>query len=222
MCGRTVLACPDDELKEIFGLDEIPDLTPRFNIAPTEPQAIIRVPGRLELARFGLLPSFARSPGEGTKFINARSETVATRPPFRDAFRSQRCLVIVSGFYEWKAMGKGKQPFYIRREDAKPMAFAGLWSTWVSRDTGEVIESCAIITRTPSQQLAQLHDRMPVILAPDEYAAWIDPRTSDVMPLLAGHAEGLTMFPVSKMVNKAGVNDPRCVERAEPEQGSLL
>src|SRR5215475_3154725 len=143
MCGRTVLVTPDDELRDAFGLPELPlDRTPAFNIAPTEPQAIVRTPGRLELVRWGLLPSFARKPGEGARFINARAETVATLSAFRDAYRSRRCLVIVSGFYEWRSEGKRKLPFYIHREDRRPFAFGGLWSTWTSRDTGEVIDTC--------------------------------------------------------------------------------
>jgi len=224
MCGRTVLAVPDDELREAFGLEELPpDLIARYNIAPTDPQAIIREPGRLELARFGLLPPFAKSIGEGARFINARAETVATQPVYRDAFRDRRCLVVVSGFYEWRTEGKRKLPYFIHREDGKPFAFAGLWSTWRSRD-GEIVDSCAIITRTPSPQMSVLHDRMPVILARDEYAAWLDANNPDVMPLLAGHAEGLALRPVSTLVNKAGVNDPRCIEEAShaPAQGSLV
>lgn len=216
---------PDDELREAFGLEELPgDLVPRFNIAPTDPQAIIRVPGRLELASFGLLPPFAKSRGEGARFINARSETVATQPVFREAYRERRCLVVVSGFYEWHTEGKRKLPFFIHREDGKPFAFAGLWSTWRSRD-GEVVDSCAIITRPPSTQMSVVHDRMPVILSPDEYAAWLDASTADVTPLLAGHPEGLALRPVSTLVNKAGVNDPRCIEESPhlgPAQGSLL
>jgi putative SOS response-associated peptidase YedK len=145
-------------------------------------------------------------------------------PAYRDAYRAQRCLVLVSAFYEWRTEGKRKLPFMIHREDGKPFAIAGLWSSWTSRATGEVIDSCSLLTRSPAPLQATVHDRMPVILAGSEYGRWIDPNAGDVTSLLEGHAEGLALRRVSSLVNKVGVNDPRCIEAVEegaPEPTSL-
>jgi putative SOS response-associated peptidase YedK len=218
MCGRAAISASPEDLREIFHLTEIPPLEARYNIAPTQPMAVIRTRGRLELSRFGLVPPWAKDPKEGTRFINARAETVAKQPAFRDAFRSRRCLVVISGFYEWQARGKAKQPYYVHRADGKAFALAGLWSTWKSRD-GEVIDSCSVITRTPSPMLAAVHDRMPVVLSPAEYDGWIDPATADVTAMLEGHAEELAMHPVSALVNKPGNDDARLIVRDDHSLG---
>jgi putative SOS response-associated peptidase YedK len=212
------MSASPEELAEMFHLTELPPVEPRYNIAPTEPMAVIRTPGRLELLRFGLVPPWAKDPREGTRFINARAETVAKQPAFRDAFRQRRCLVVVSGFYEWQVRGKKKQPFFVHREDGKPFALAGLWATWRSRD-GQVVDSCSVITRVPSAMLAEVHDRMPVVLAPSDYDRWIDPATADAASFLAGHAEQLVMHPVSTQVNKAGTEGPRLIERDDHTLG---
>lgn len=218
MCGRASMSASPDELREIFHLTEVPPLEPRYNIAPTEPMAIIRTPGRLELVRFGLIPPWAKDPREGTRFINARAETVATQPAFRDAFRSRRCLIVVSGFYEWQVRGKKKQPYFVHREDGKPFALAGLWSTWRSRD-GQVVDSCSVITRVPSSMLAEVHDRMPVVLAPSDHDRWIDPGTPDVAAFLDGHDEMLVMHPVSARVNKPGNEGSELIARDDHTLG---
>jgi putative SOS response-associated peptidase YedK len=218
MCGRATMSASPDELAELFHLTELPLVEPRYNIAPTEPMAVIRTPGRLELLRFGLIPPWATDPREGTRFINARAETVAKQPAFRDAFRHRRCLVVVSGFYEWQVRGKKKQPFFVHREDGKPFALAGLWATWRSRD-GQVVDSCSVITRVPSAMLAGVHDRMPVVLAPSDYDRWIDPGTSDAASFLEGHAEQLVIHPVSMRVNKAGTEGPELIERDDHTLG---
>src|SRR5215472_9933854 len=174
MCGRATLTASGDDLREAFDLAETPSFPARFNIAPTQPIAVIRSPRRLEWLRWGLVPPWARDVREGNRFINARVETAPTLPVYRDAFASQRCLVVVDGFYEWRGKGPGRRPFHLRRPDKKPFALAGLWARWVSRD-GEVVESCTVLTTDAKGVVADLHDRMPVVLEPGFYGAWLDP-----------------------------------------------
>lgn len=213
MCGRAKLEANPAELAEFLDLADTPDLAPHWNIAPTQPMAIVREPRKLEFARFGMIPSFARAPREGTRYINARAETVATLPVFRDAFKSRRCLVIVDGFYEWKRVGETKQPFLFERPDKKPFALAGLWSTWTSRETGEIIESCAVITQKAEGLVAELHDREPVILPSTAWARWLAP-DADVTDLLSSRIE-LVARPVSTRVNSPKNDDAGCVEPPE-------
>src|SRR5438552_984129 len=164
MCGRYTLKTSSKLLADFFGLAAEPGLQPRYNIAPTQPVPIIRVlrvkPASKEREfvplRWGLIPSWADDPAIGNRMINARAESVSTRPAFRMAFKHRRCLVPADGFYEWKKEGKKRQPFYVRRKDGQPFAFAGLWEEWERE--GEVIESCAIITTHANELVATLHD----------------------------------------------------------------
>ena len=204
MCGRAILTTSPEDLREFFDLHEMPELIPRFNIAPTQPVAVIRQPHRLELLRWGL-PS---APGGG---INVRAETVARAPAYRSSFRTRRCLVIVDGFYEWKREGKNKQPFLIQRPDKKPFALAGIWDSSVS-SVGEVIESCAIITRNAAGPVAELHDRMPVILPPRSYASWLDANSLNAVQLLVPQETELLLKAVSPLVNNPANDDARCLE----------
>jgi putative SOS response-associated peptidase YedK len=143
MCGRATLSTSPEDLREAFGLSDLPELPPRFNIAPTQPIAVIREPHRLELLRWGLiLPGGHR---QGARGINVRVESVARAPAYRESFRKRRCLVIVDGFFEWERRDKGKQPFVVRREDGKPFGLAGIWERSTTTD-GEVIDTCAVIT----------------------------------------------------------------------------
>jgi putative SOS response-associated peptidase YedK len=195
-------------------------LDPHYNIAPTQQVFAVRASqtGEREpaLLRWGLIPSWADDPAIGNRMINARSETAAEKPAFRHAFRKKRCLIAADGFYEWKAVAgkKQKQPYYIRMEDAKPFAFAGLWESW---NKGEKpIESCTILTTDANDLMKPLHDRMPVILDPKDFGAWLDPATHErekLEPLLVPYrGEGLTTVPVSTLVNSPRNNDPRCIE----------
>ncbi len=214
MCGRAKLSADPAELKEIFDLVEEPSLSPHWNIAPTQPLAIVREPRKLSFARFGFVPSFAKSPKEGTRYINARAETVQKLSVFRDAFRSRRCLVVVDGFYEWKREGKAKQPYLIEQPNGKPFALAGLWSTWTARETGEVVESCAIITKAATGVVAALHDREPVTLAPPSWARWLAP-DAEVSDLLEAPSIELVTKAVTSHVSSAANDDEGCV-REEP------
>ena len=197
MCGRFTFQIPSELLNEIFDLSGLPALPFRFNIAPTQQVPVIRRYGdgqnHLDLLHWGLIPSWAQDKSIGSRQINARSETVTEKPSFKQAIRYRRCLVLGSGYYEWKQEVKEKQPWYIRLKDGSPMVFAGLWETWKSAE-GEVVESCTILTTAANRLVAPLHDRMPVILSPDEYRMkkMFQPYPADLME----------MWPVLPMVNK--------------------
>jgi putative SOS response-associated peptidase YedK len=184
MCGRFTLRTPAGQIAEFFQL--IRDLVdwpePRFNVAPTQSVLAIRrgdagrEPTRL---RWGLIPSWAKDMKIGASLINARGETAAEKPAFRTAFRRRRCLIPADGFYEWKRDGSQKTPYLMTMQDESLFAFAGLWDRWKG-PSGDVIESCSVITTTPNELMVTLHDRMPVILSPTHYDVWLDPAVGDV------------------------------------------
>jgi len=212
------MATPGQVLAEVFGLDDVPELAPRFNIAPTQAVAAVRAraDGRRELVAltWGLIPSWSKDRVIGGRMINARAETVAEKPAFRAALRARRCLVLADGFYEWQQLGTRKQPHHIRMRDGRPFAFAGLWERWTPPD-GDPVESCTIITTVPNEVVAPIHDRMPVILAPADLDRWLDPSSRDpaaVAALLRPYPAGdMTAYPVSLRVNSPGADDPSCV-----------
>ena len=227
MCGRFTLTNPDQDLALQFDLPEIPDLQPRYNIAPTQPVAAVRVAPEsavreLALLHWGLIPFWAKDPKIGSRMINARSETAAEKPSFRAAFRRRRCLVVADGFYEWQKLNDGKQPFYIRLHDGKPFAFAGLWEHWEGPD-GAVIESCTLLTTEPNDVIRPLHNRMPVILQPRDYDLWLDPevqQAEQLQPLLGPYLPGdMEAYPISRWVNSPRNDDPRCIEPLPQQQG---
>ena len=182
MCGRFTLRTPAAELVDFFELADPPAGVlgpPRYNIAPTQPIAIVRClepagPRRLALARWGLVPAWSKEVRSSAPMINARAETAAEKPSFRSALRRRRCLIPTDGFYEWRAEGKKKQPLYIRMRDGRPFAFAGLWERWTGADGAE-IESCAVLTTAANALMRTIHDRMPVILPPGRYGDWLTP-----------------------------------------------
>ncbi len=221
MCGRFTLRTPAHTLAKAFGVPELPNLRPRYNVAPTQDVPAVRRAGdgaarELAMRRWGLIPSWAREPGIGSRMINARAETVAEKPSFRSAFRRRRCLVPADGFYEWqKTPGGAKQPFHIHLEDDAPFAIAGLWERWQPPD-GEAIESCTLITTGANELLRPIHDRMPVILAPADYDAWLDPEPApaeELKALLRPYpADEMTATAVGRQVNDARNDEPGCVE----------
>ncbi len=221
MCGRFVLMTPGTSLAERFKLEEVPDLEPRYNIAPTQQVAIIRLnPETLQrhlgLVKWGLIPFWAKDPSIGNRLINARGETAAEKPAFGSAFKSRRCLVPADGYYEWKK-GKGgqKQPYLARNADGTPFAFAGLWERWQA-PADEVIESCTILTTDANDLTQPIHDRMPVILNPKDYDLWLDPEIKGpalLQPLLQPYpSEEMMVVPVNPKVNKASYDAPDCVD----------
>lgn len=208
MCGRFTLDADAAAVQAAFDLPTAPPLAPRYNIAPTQPIAAVR-PGARDDARelthlhWGLIPSWSRDVKMGARMINARGETVHEKPSFRAAFKRRRCLIPATGFYEWQRVEGGKQPMLIRRADTTLFAFAGLWERWMGPD-GSEIESGTIITTEPNTFMRPIHNRMPVILAPEDYAFWLaaDAPLPAVRSLLRPcPAEWLEAFPVSRRVN---------------------
>ena len=246
MCGRYLLRADTRLLERAFGITEFSE-TPRdlarFNIAPSQSVAIVRNrPGReltiirrddgsaereLASVRWGLIPAWAKDPAIGNRMVNARAEGVSDKPSFRAAFRSRRCIVPASGFYEWQRQGRGpKQPHLIRRKDGEPLGLAGLWERWHDRASSEAVETCTIITCAPNELMAELHDRMPVILDPADYDRWLDPEALGAEELLRPcPAEWLEAVPVSTRVNSPA-NDDESILQPEGEalevQGALL
>jgi putative SOS response-associated peptidase YedK len=220
MCGRFTLTTSGEELAEAFGLDQAPALAPRFNIAPTQPVLVLRreaphAPARAATLRWGLVPPLAREPGR--PLINARAETAAALPSFRDAFRRRRCLVPADGFYEWrKTAGPRKQPMLIRLRDGRPFAFAGLWEPRGRPGDAGGSGSCAILTTVPNTLVAGIHDRMPVILPLQDFERWLDPgllAPEALTPLLRPFpAEMMEAFPVADRVNDARYDGPDCAQ----------
>lgn len=219
MCGRFTLQIPPELLAEIFGLLDIPVFPARYNIAPSQKIAVIRQNGdgqnRLEFMRWGLIPSWAEDKSIGYKLINARSETVHEKHSFRHAIRYRRCLIPTSGFYEWLQEGKTRKPLYVRMKDSSPMVFAGLWESWKSPEK-EVVESCTILTTTSNSLIAPLHERMPVILHPQEYNLWLDRETTDpekLKPLYQSYpADLMEIWPVSQLVSSPRNDSPDCIK----------
>ena len=219
MCGRFTLTVDPAELQEKFGHYTFPKkFAPRFNIAPTQP--VLAIPNdekfRAEFFVWGLIPMWAKDPAIGNRLINARGETVAEKPSFRGSLKYKRCLILADGFYEWKASmdRKTKTPYFIHMKDRQPFAFAGLWDSWNGPD-GSVIKSCTIITTEPNELMSMIHDRMPVILHPRDYAKWLDPthQTPDrLLPLVKPYpAEAMDAYIVSTMVNKPANDTPELV-----------
>jgi putative SOS response-associated peptidase YedK len=218
MCGRFTLAVPGEQVAKQFQLSEVPELAARYNIAPTQQVAAVRAgeAGReLVLLRWGLVPSWAKDPSGGSKMINARSETVAERPAFRSALRQRRCLIPADGFYEWQRREDGKQPFHIKLADGAPFGLAGLWEHWKTPE-GAWLHTCTILTTAANELMRPLHDRMPVIIPPEQYGRWLDPGLNEPGPLQEllhpYPAELMVAHPVSKAVNKVSNDGPELVE----------
>jgi putative SOS response-associated peptidase YedK len=220
MCGRYVLRSRAEAIAEEFDLPDVPLLEPRYNIAPTQPVAAVRIDPQghereFTALRWGLIPSWADDPALGNRMINARAETAAEKPAYRSAFRLRRCLVLADGFYEWAKADGAKQPHYFQLKDGGPFAFAGLWERWAKGE--EPIESCTLLTTEANEVVSPVHQRMPVILEPEDYGRWLDPqrrRLEDVSAILRPFpAKRMLAYPVGRFVNDPRNEDPRCVER---------
>ena len=220
MCGRFTLRSPADTIASLF--DTLPvagfHYAARFNIAPTQnvPVVYARDDRRhMSLMHWGLIPSWSKEPKAIYGTINARPDTLASKPAFRSAYKSRRCLVIADGYYEWKAEGKKKQPYLYEIEGGKPFAFAGLWEQWWGEDKDATpLESCTIITTEANKLASEIHNRMPVILSPNDYDLWLDPTVKDtakVAPLLDQFPEQrMSVRAVSTFVNNARNEGPEC------------
>lgn len=219
MCGRYRLSRRKEVLEEHFEAD-FDDLawTPRYNIAPTQSVPVVRKnpvtnKRKLSLVRWGLVPSWSTDTSRAASMINARAETADTKPAFRDALKSRRCLIPADGFYEWKKQGKEKQPYCFEIGEGDLFAFAGIWESWIDPAAG-TLETCSILTTVPNELTAAIHDRMPAILEPRFYDVWLNPEMNDaraalevVMPFDAAR---MRLYPVSSRVSHASNDDPEC------------
>ena len=217
MCGRYLLISPVEAMRRYFDVGGLMNLPPRYNIAPTQDAPVVRLDqeGRRELIqmRWGLVPPWAKDLSMGARCINARSESVAEKPAFRDAFRRRRCLVPTDGFFEWQKQGKSRQPWWIGPTGGGSMALAGLWERWRAPD-GSVVRTYAVITTEANDLVAPLHDRMPVAVAPEEFAPWLDPETPPerLQEMLRPFpSERMSAHPVSRRLNDARNDDPDCI-----------
>jgi putative SOS response-associated peptidase YedK len=227
MCGRYKLSRRKQVVEEYFDCtSDEPDWSPRYNIAPTQPIPVIRQnpkePVReLSLMRWGLIPSWARDPSVAARMINARSETAATKPAFRDALKFRRCLIPADGFYEWQKTGTGKQPYCFEVNEGELFGFAGLWDRW-KNPSGVWVETCSILTTTPNALTSAVHDRMPVILDPDGYDLWLDPGMRDVSVvsdlLKPFDACLMRCYPISTRINSVVHDDEACSAPVELAQ----
>jgi len=219
MCGRYALTLPPDAIRAVFGYGERPNFPPRYNIAPTQPVPVVRAARHADgvtrrhfgLARWGFLPAFVSDPREFPLLINARAETLAEKPSFRNAFRRRRCLLPADAFYEWRCEGAArgraaKRPCLFRRRDGATMGFAGLYETWMGPN-GEEVETACIITTSANGPVSAIHDRMPAILEPRDFDAWLDPDADDparLAPLLRPAGDDvLEFFEIGPAVNSA-------------------
>jgi putative SOS response-associated peptidase YedK len=229
MCGRFTLAGADPaSLRQRFPIGESVEIRPRFNVAPTDHVVSVTTDRegapRGELLRWGLVPHWAPDPSVGARMINARAESVAEKPAFRDLLDRRRCLIVADGFYEWQPReGMRKQPWWVTRADHAPFAFAGLWTTWRSAPDVEPLRTCTIITTRASTSLTAIHPRMPVILPPEAEAAWLDHGTAreHVLDLLQpAPDDGTTARPVGFAVNSARHDEPDCLDPPPPDDAA--
>lgn len=220
MCGRFTQTATPEVIAEQFAVADTPLFKPRYNIAPSQAVAAIRINPNttartLVMLRWGLIPSWAKDPKIGYQCINAKAETVAEKPSFRSAFKKRRCLIVATGFYEWRADGRTKQPMWIGLKNKRPFAFAGLWEHWTPAE-GTLLETCTIITTEPNDFMRPIHNRMPVILPPVSYGQWLDPNFQQIERLNAllrpYPSEELTSFPVSTLVNNPRHDVPQVLE----------
>lgn len=233
MCGRFVSASPPAELARYFGVEQTTEaaLEPSYNVAPTRDVYVVVETGgvrRLEAFHWGLIPFWAKDRKVGQRMINARADGLAEKGAYKQAFRKRRCIVPVDGFYEWRKTGGRKQPVYIARRDAEPLALAGLWELWKPKATAEDestwVRSCTIVTGEPNDLVAAIHDRMPVVLAPSTWSAWLDRDNDDLdalgQLLVPAPSDLLVAHPVSPRVNDVANDDRALVEPFDPDTAS--
>lgn len=220
MCGRFAITLPDDAMAQLFQAAPANDMppVPRYNICPTQPVAVVvAAPGgrRYGPMRWGFIPRWYKTPTDGPLLFNARSETIADKPSFAEAARKRRCLIPATGFYEWTKEGDTRLPWFITRADGAPMVFAGVWQGW-SGPEGERIASCAIVTTAATGAMADLHDRVPVILEPGDWAKWLGEEGHGAARLMAPLPDGALAFHrVDTAVNSNRAEGPALIEPIE-------
>jgi putative SOS response-associated peptidase YedK len=223
MCGRYVITSAPEAIRALFRYSEQPNFPARYNVAPTQPVPIVRIQEGVRgfaLVRWGLIPSWVKDPRGFTLLINARGETVLDKPAFRNAMRRRRCLFPADGFYEWKADGGRKRPYFIHPRQGGPIAFAGLWETWIGPN-GEEVETACIVTTAANRMLAPIHDRMPVVIAPEAFDLWLDSAEAEVATaaaLIAPAPESLfEAVEVSAAGNRTANDGPSLIEPLPPD-----
>lgn len=225
MCGRYSQRQPAEVIAKAFEVDNVPALEPRYNVAPTQSVPTVLQPSisknrQFKMMHWGLIPKWAKDSKIGSKLINARAETVAEKPAFKSAFRKRRCLVLTDGFYEWQQQEnkKQKQPYYFFLKDGQPFAFAGLWEQWEDA-SGEVVNSCTLLTTDANELMRPVHNRMPVILHPKDYEPWLDSELKELeqlQPLLRPYStQDMLAYPVSTVVNKPSNDNAECIKSIE-------
>ncbi len=224
MCGRFVQKAKPKEIKKEFKIGQLnPTIfQPHYNIAPSRMiPAVLEKDGMriVEPLKWGLIPSWSKDDSFASKLINARSETLSEKPSFREAFKKRRCIIPASGFYEWDKKGKGaKQPYYFYLKDKEVFGFAGLWEEWTDKESGEITQTCTIITTEANEILEPIHDRMPVILREENYSEWLDEREKDTHHLeeffVPFPGEKMDSYPVSRDVNNPGNNSAELIKKA--------
>lgn len=226
MCGRFVLDADGQAIQQEFNLSDTPQIESRYNIAPSQPVAIITndKPDELTHVKWGLVPSWSKDPKIGYKMINARSETAHEKPSFRSPFKRRRCLIPTTGFYEWVKADDGKQPYYIHVSDREVVGFAGLWEVWHGGDGGE-LWTCTILTTEANEYTSTYHHRMPVILHQDDYSTWLsnDTDVTELRMLMKPYDnDKIEAYPVSKAVNTPKNDNPTLIERDDPPKQQEL
>lgn len=225
MCGRYSQRQPAEVIAKAFEVDNVPALEPRYNVAPTQSVPTVLQPSvsknrQFKMMHWGLIPKWAKDSKIGAKLINARAETVAEKPAFKSAFRKRRCLVLADGFYEWQQQEnkKQKQPYYFFLKDGQPFGFAGLWEQWEDA-SGEVVNSCTLLTTDANELMRPVHNRMPVILHPKDYERWLDSELKELeqlQPLLRPYStQEMLAYPVSTVVNKPSNDNAECIKSIE-------
>lgn len=219
MCGRYVLKATPAELMACFGLDDCADFSPRYNIPPGTDIPVVRQSpeGRrvLHLLRWGLVPHWAKDAAGGARLNNARGESVAAKPSFRDAFRRRRCLIPASGFYEWKTAGKARQPYYISAASGEPLALGGLWESWRAPDGG-ILRTACVVTTGPNALMEPIHERMPVIVPRERWQDWLAAPSEAIADLVAPCPAGLLQaWPVAGRVSRTAEDDPNLIAALE-------
>jgi len=222
MCGRYAITSAPEAIRALFRYPEQPNFPPRYNVAPTQPIPVVRVvEGRRQFAllRWGLLPGWVKDPKTFTLVINARGESVLDKPAFRNAMKYRRCLIPADGFYEWKADGARKQPYFVRARSDAPFAFAGLWETWIGPN-GEELDTAAIVTTRANNSLRPIHQRMPVVVPPEAFDLWLNCKEVDAQTAAALIApapdDAMEAYPVSTDVNRVANDNAKLVERVVP------
>lgn len=220
MCGRISIGeLSLNGLESLFGLGKIASFPLSYNLSPSQQIPVIRQQGlsrTLALLNWGLVPHWSKDRLIAAHTFNARVETLAQKPAFRDSFKAKRCIIPVSGFYEWRQEGRRKKPYYIFRKDQKPVALAGLWDCWVDRRSGEQIESCALISTPATHLLTEIQERMPAILEAEFFDLWLDPQFYEshvLQDILKAAAPELEVYAVSAYVSNAAHDGTKCVER---------